>query len=118
MPNPDRIDFTRLQDGRISVTKLRRDAANRRDVPLEHDIHNDLELKGALDWCRDNGYTVRRWYNGARAWRGQIWIIRTRYQIMRMRQELEAQALRKFRQEPGRWHQEESTLALDLAYDG
>jgi len=118
--NPDRIDFTALPDrGGVIVTKMRRDASASRDIPIESETKSvDFDLANALAWCKRNGYTVRQWYGGARAWKGPVWIIRTRQEIVQKRRDLEAQALAKFRQNPGKWHREESHLALDLAYDG
>lgn len=88
-PLPDRIDFTRMSDDRVIVLKLRRDTADPqapRDIPEGHDIKlAGFDLDAALAWCQANGYTVRRWLGGARAWLGGIWPIRTRNQIQRMR---------------------------------
>ena len=90
MSLPDRIDFTTLADGRVIILKLRRDMTNPtapRDIPTAHDIKPaGFDLDAALDWCQDNGYAIRRWPGGARAWRApRPWIIRTRNQIQRMR---------------------------------
>ena len=112
---PDRIDFTLLDDGRIVVLKMQRQAAERRDMVTDNDIHLDLDLPFALDWCREHGYTVRTWHNGARAWHGEIWVIRTRAQIKRERERLERQSRALLRRSPG---SRISITMLDLAYDG
>jgi hypothetical protein len=109
--NPDRIDFGQLGDGRVNVVKMRRDAPNRRDVPTGHEIkHAGFDLDAALAWCEDNGYTVRRWQGGARAWKGEPWVIRTRAQISRMRERNTLRAM------GGRGTG--ASLFLDYAYDG
>ena len=90
MSLPDRIDFTTLADGRVIILKLRRDMTTPtapRDIPTANDIKMvGFDLDAALDWCQDNGYAIRRWPGGARAWRAPTpWIIRTRNLIQRMR---------------------------------
>lgn len=121
---PDRIDFKVLSDGRVNVLKLRRDDADPaapRDVPLPggHEIKPaDFDLEEALAWCEENGYTVRRWPGGARAWRGEPWAIRTGWQIVKLRRELEAKWRVEFHRNPGRWSRFDTLLSLDLAYDG
>lgn len=112
----DRIDFIQTAAG-VVVRKYSKQ-------PYKDRIHScetkpaDFDLQAALDWCQTHGYTVRTWHGGARAWKGAIWPIRTSWQIVRKRQDLEQIALAKMRQEPGKWHHEETLLALDLAYDG
>ena len=101
MTPPDRIDFTILQDGHVAVLKLDRQA--QRDIPRPEG--NDFkppgfDLEAALNWCRANGYTVRQWPGGARAWLGKPWPIRTRYQIMQRRA------------------QNSCAVNLDFAFDG
>jgi hypothetical protein len=118
MPNPDRIDFAELPDGRINVIKMTRDRAYRRDIPTDHAIHEDLDFDEALDWLRENGYTVRCWPGGARAWKGTPWIIRTRREIWQKRQQAEAAALADLNRNPGKWHDSETRLQLDFAYEG
>ena len=116
MPHPDRIDFVQLPDGRVVVQKLRRDArtdpARPRDIPFESDVKpQSFDLEDALAWCRENGYSVRQWAGGARAWKGEPWVIRTRAQILRKRRQIEAEV----RANGG---SKQSLLSLDLAYDG
>ena len=114
MTLPDRIDFTILHGGHIIVQKMRREPAERRDVVTDHDIHLDLDLDAALDWCREHNYTVRTWDGGARAWHGEIWVIRTKAQIKRKREQAErrvAARIRRSRPVP-------NLTFLDFAYDG
>ena len=111
---PDRIDFSILDDNRIIVQKMRREPAERRDVVTDHDVHHDLDLEAALDWCKEHGYTVRTWDGGARAWHGEIWVIRTRAQIKRKREQAErrvAALIRRSKPVP-------NLTFLDFAYDG
>ena len=102
MAHPDRIDFRQLADGRVNVLKFeRRDG---RDVPLP-DGHSlkpaSFSLADALTWCEGNGYVVRRWEGGARAWKAdKPWVIRTRGQILRIRR------------------RNSCKVNLDFAYDG
>ncbi len=116
---PDRIDFAVLGSGQVSVTKFRHNAEQRRDVPLSHSIKDGgFSLNAALQWCTDNGYIVRSWPGGARAWKGEPWVIRTAHEIMRLRRQLELQWSAQFQGNPGKWSTFDSLLSLDLAYDG
>jgi len=117
MAHPDRIDFSQMGDGHIIVQKLRRDAetepARPRDIPVSTEVKSpDFALANALAWCRGNGYAVRQWPGGARAWKGSPWVIRTRAQIRRKRQQVETQISRTGGSKSS------SLLSLDFAYDG
>ena len=112
---PDRIDFTQLSDGRIIVQKLRRDTATEparpRDIPLSTEIKPaGFALADAIAWCQSNGYIVRQWAGGARAWKGIPWPIRTRAQIRRKREQAEKRTRRT--------GENSGLLSLDFAYDG
>jgi len=114
--HPDRIDFTRIQaSGKVIVTKFqRRDETA--DVPMEGEVKPiDFDLDGALAWCAENGYTVRQWPGGARAWRGKPWPIRSRSQIIRRRRDVERHV--RYRIATGK-ASDENLLSLDFAYDG
>ena len=113
---PDRIDFTLLNDGRVIVLKMRREAADRRDIVTDNNVHLDLDLDAALDWCRKHNYTVRTWHGGARAWHGAPWVIRTRAQIKKKREHLERRSRALLRRSPD--SRQVSITMLDLAYDG
>lgn len=119
MPKPkrtDRIDF-RVEPaiGQVLVTKYvhvaGRDEAHGPPYPLD-----TLDLEDALAWCEEHDYTVYRWPNGARAFRGTPWPIRGRRQISRLRQRLDQEALAAMRRDPGRWDESETLLQYDLAY--
>ena len=106
--HPDRIDFAVVPSG-VAVTKFW--LVEGRSVSL---LGSEMkpagfDLEGALAWCEANGYTVRRWDGGARAWRGLPWPIRTRAQILRKRSEVERQALAG--------HGSGNLLTLDFAFD-
>lgn len=108
--HPDRIDFTVLSDGGVIITKMRRDTSNLqypRAIPLPDGSSTKtpgFDLEGALTWCEDHGYVVRRWPGGARAWKGsKPWPIRTGYGIFKARQRAE---------------REGKGFSLDFAYDG
>ena len=112
---PDRIDFSTLGDGRVIVQKLRRDTttnpARPRDIPVSTEVKPaGFAMADALAWCQSNGYVVRQWADGARAWRGIPWPIRTRAQIQRKR----AQAEKRARGTGGSG----ALLSLDFAYEG
>ncbi len=127
---PNQIDFRKEQDGRINVLKMRRDAAGRRNITTSHELKPaNFDLQAALAWCEENGYTVRRWSYGARAWLGAPRPVRTRREIWQIRRRLELESLHFWERrtvenhsagaQPGsRWHQVSVLLALDLAYDG
>jgi len=84
MSHPDRIDFIKI-NGKVVINKLERREG--RDFPTSHDVVPDFDLDAALAWCTANGYAVRKWAGGARAWKGgKPWVIRTASQIMRMRE--------------------------------
>jgi hypothetical protein len=113
---PDRIDFIQTPQGTAVRRYIRHPF---RDRMYKHDTKPpNFDLDAALDWCTQNGYTVRKWNGGARAWKGAPWPIRTAWQIMRKRHDIEQIALAKMKANPGKWHTEESILQLDLAYDG
>jgi hypothetical protein len=106
--HPDRIDFLVVATG-VVVAKFW--LIDGRSIPLHGgEIKpTGFDLEGALAWCEANGYTVRRWEGGARAWKGAPWPIRTRAQILRKRSEVERQAL------AGRTSG--NLLSLDFAFD-
>ena len=122
MSYPDRIDFKHQNDGNTLVIKLRHDKGAMRDIPTSHEHKNgDFDLDTALDWCRENGYTVLTWPGGARAWLGpKPRIIRTTRQMNRLRKQLERELawLRKTKRNPHKQAQLMRLLQLDLAYHG
>ncbi len=99
MKNPDRIDFLTLKNKTI-VNKLEKH--NGRDIVVSNVVKTDFDLDAALDWCRANGYTVRTWDGGARAFKGSPWVIRTRRQIQKTWQNFYG----------------EGKVNMDFAYDG
>jgi hypothetical protein len=122
MSLPDRIDFAIFDDGRIIVLKMRREKAERRDVVTNNDIHLDLDLEGALDWCREHDYIVREWDGGARAWHNEIWVIRTTAQIRKKREQAERRVAALLRRSQPRLQERGQAVPnltfLDFAYDG
>lgn len=113
MAKPDRIDFLTLPQGRIVVTKMRRDVsvpAVPRDVVTGTEVKSpDFDLTEALTWCTTHGYSIRQWDGGARAWKGEPWVIRTRSQVTRRRRQAERQA---------RAGRTTNLLSLDFAFEG
>ena len=106
--HPDRIDFAVVATG-VVVTKFW--LIDGRSIPLHGgEIKpTGFDLEGTLAWCEANGYTVRRWEGGARAWKGEPWPVRTRAQILRKRSAVERQVFAG--------HADGRLLSLDLAYD-
>ena len=95
----DRIDFTILSK-QVIVNKMMQ--RNGRTVVVCHEIKSDLDLEAALNWCMNNGFTVRRWDGGARAFFGKPWPIRNRSQIRKARERFSG----------------EGKVNMDFAYDG
>lgn len=110
-PHPDRIDFKDTGE-KILVTKFYRiDGKDRPDPNGANVKPADFDMKWALAWCEQNGYTVRRWYNGGRAWKGtELWPVRTRSRIKRCRRELERMA-------QSGMYADANLLSMDLRYD-
>jgi hypothetical protein len=87
--NVTRIDLYQQNDGTL-VFKYAEGwtastpAISRRTVPPEEKSFDDM-----LAWLQSNGWTVRTWPNGARAWKGAPKPVRTAGQIMRKRESLE-----------------------------
>lgn len=87
--NPNRVDFS-VCDAGVVITKFWKQDG--RDVPDPKGANIKplgFNLDGAIAWLEAHGYTVRRWPNGARAWKGTPWPIRTRGQIQRKREQVE-----------------------------
>jgi len=108
--NPSRIDFRVLESG-VAVTKF--DRVQDRSIPWEQGCEikrawGRKELDDALAWCEENGYIVRRWAGGARAFKGELFSIRSASQINRMRDRLERAALAG---------KSDSGMFFDLRYD-
>jgi len=108
--HPDRIDFAVATSG-IIVTKFWL-VGGRNVAPDGAETKPaGFDLDDALAWCEENGYTVRRWKDGARAWKGdKPQPIRTRSQIRHRRARAERRALRG--------GAGGSRLSLDFALDG
>ena len=106
----DRIDFLASAAGTI-VQKFERQPW--RDRLISSEIKpQGFNLEAALEWCTNNGYTVRVGTWGARAWKGQPWVIRTRYQIKRRREQAERAAFSS-QADP-----HTTSLQIDFALDG
>jgi len=95
----DRIDFLVLKDT-VVVNKF--ECREGRDIPISHSVKPDFDLGAALAWCEGNGYTVRQWDTGARAWKGTPRVIRSRAQIIKARARFSG----------------EGKVHMDFAYDG
>ena len=81
---PQRVDFYLLPSGkRVVVTKMRHEG--QRSIPLGEPTIVERDTDSLLAEYEANGYTVRRWDGGARAWLGKPWPIRTVSQVQRMR---------------------------------
>ena len=115
--SPDRIDFSVINDRIVMVQKFERCPADRRDRAISAEKKPaDFDLDTALAWCEHNGYTVHRWHDGARAWKGEPWPIRTGNAILRKRALVERQTASFIRRHPRK--PAPNLSSLNLAYDG
>jgi hypothetical protein len=115
----DRIDFTTTSDGRVIITKMYRSEDKRRDIAHSSETKPaGFDLNEALAWCEANGFTVLRWYNGARAFKGKPWAVRRNWEILRLRAQLDDLWLQEFNENPGRRHPVEQLQEMDLAFAG
>ena len=99
-----RMDFVILSDS-VIVNKL---GDTGRLVVIDSETKPGFDVEAALAWCRSNGWTVRRWPGGARAWKYGLVPVRKQYEIIKLRDEL--------RMNP-RPELEGQGVSLDLAYD-
>lgn len=108
MENITRIDMHQIPQG-IVVHKFPHywTAAT---PPASTTTNEAMTLDQMTAWLEENGWTVRRWPGGARAWKGEMMPVRTASQIRRKREEL--------RQRWQDWNRQGVQVhALDLAYD-
>ena len=49
----------------------------------------EFDIEETLAWCQENGWTVRRWPGGARAWKGEPLPIRDQRAVLIMRRRAE-----------------------------
>lgn len=116
---PIRIDFAKLDDGRVSVVEIyKRLKGDRRGARESYHQPNGSDFQAALDWHKENGYTVHYWYYGARAWKGEPKPVRNRREIKEMRTQLWKEWKAQFAINPGKLTIVDTLLHLDLAYDG
>lgn len=102
-----RIDFERLRNGKVIINKMGKGLKGNLFVDNSKTVEN-FDLAGALNWCRSNGWTVRQWPTGARAWKHGLEPVRSKYEILKLRDQL--------REHP-RPELEGAGYTLDLAYD-
>ena len=85
-----RIDFIETSNG-VVVNKLawngQRYIVTNGTTKTEEE-NPEFVLEEALAWCEKNGWSVRRWYGGARAFKGEPRVIRTTGQIKSLRERL------------------------------
>lgn len=111
----DRVDFWEVPEG-IIIVKFHRERG--KDRTIERRIQGaTFDLEGALAWCEDHGFTVRRWPGGARAWRGKPWPIRTQQQIFHKRREMERVVWINLRLSPEEQAKMQPLLQCDFALD-
>jgi len=120
----ERIDFTTLDAERCIVTKFHRSDDKRRDILHSKEIKTatDFNLHDAIEWCEHNDFVVYTWYDEsgrqhARAFLGEPWPIRTGWQIMRLREKLEAMWRGMVERGEDTWAIK-IWMAQDLAYAG
>lgn len=105
-PEITRIDFFVVPGG-VIVNKLGPGFYGKL-VVLEGGLKDEFNLENALKWCRSRGWVVRTWPGGARAWKNGLEPVRTKAEIIRLRDDL--------RTNP-RPELEGRGYALELAYD-
>lgn len=75
--NPDGLLVFKYPEGWTATTR-----------PVERNLNQEWDLDRAVAWLTENGWTVRRWPGGARAWLGKPLPVRNWGQIKRKREEL------------------------------
>lgn len=83
---PTRIDLYQNPGG-LFVLKFS-DGWTASTPAYDRHLTPDWTIDAAARWLEENGWTVRRWPGGARAWLGRLLPIRTRAQIARKREQL------------------------------
>ncbi|MDR3572821.1 MAG: hypothetical protein P4L50_03085 [Anaerolineaceae bacterium] len=83
-----RIDFRTIA-GKVRVSKYPWGWTALTRPVTEETKPVGFDLEASLKWCADNGFTVRRFPGGARAWKGEVLPIRDRYTIQRMRRDID-----------------------------
>jgi hypothetical protein len=58
--------------------------------PLTEKQLSDSEAAFAINWCKQNGWTVREFPGGARAWKGEVKPVRDAMAIRSLRRQIEA----------------------------
>ena len=110
LPVPDieieRIDFF-VTAGGVIVNKMGQNIYNKLIVADGKTV-KEFDLEAALHWCEQHGWKVRRWPGGARAWVNELTPVRTKLEIIRLRDQLKLYP---------RPELEGQAHALDLAYD-
>lgn len=69
----------------------------------------DFDVDSCVSWCRENGWEIRIWDGGARAWRDKIRPVRDAETIKQMRANSDRNLRTGF--DDPRWH-------MDLAFEG
>jgi hypothetical protein len=100
-----RMDFVSLEGGKVTVNKLGQGFYGKLVVIQSNPV---ADLESALSWCVSHGWTVRRWPGGARAWKNGLEPVRSKSEVIRLRDEL--------RNHP-RPELQGCAVALDLVYD-
>ncbi len=87
-PRITRIDFSVIRAG-VIVNKFPENWYSDRAGPVSHEIKPpDFDLEAAIRWLQEHGWSVRRWSDGARAWRGPMLPVRDSVAIQRLRNKL------------------------------
>ena len=109
MSTPDivRLDFHVTPQG-VVLAKFKR--CQSVYMPTERTIKTEFDLENSIAWCLANGWTVRRWPNGARAWKGAAVPIRDQQAAERTQRDFPLPAVEA---EPG-----ELPAEYDYRYDG
>jgi hypothetical protein len=84
-----RIDFIKLA-GKFYVKKFPF-GWTAKTRPIQETEKTEAEWEKAILWCESNGWNVRRWPDGARAWMGPVLPVRDAAGIRAMRRKAEAE---------------------------
>ena len=84
-----RMDFVKLSDGAWEIRKWPYGWSARTHPISIDDKPDGFDLEAALAWSEQHGWLVRRWPDGARAWKGELQPVRDAFAIRAMRRQVD-----------------------------
>ena len=103
-----RIDLTEKPDKTVFVCKYPEGWTAKSHPVSRYDVTH-MTFDEMKDWLKGDGWTVREWPGGARAWMGKAEPIRERWEILKLR--------RKYSEKPYLLPQGAQLCYLDFALD-